>query len=353
MRGDAGTYEIVARLDQTPGNVAVSPNGRIFLSQHPFGGPEARVVELLADGSTAAYPNATWSGAIGGDGVGIAAIIGIECAPDGTLWMLDAGDATTPPKLIGWDTFAERLRRVIHLPPPASRDVSFIQDLAIDPVRDAAYLADMGGISPIDDARPAIVVVDLRTGASRRLLEDHPLLRAERGADMVIDGRPVEVEGAKGRGVEPRVALNPIAIDPAHEWVYFGAMHGTSVHRVRAADLVDDSLDREALGARIERYGDKPVSDGLSVDQDGNVYITDLEGHAIGVTRPDGTYEPLIVDRERLQWPDGMSYAPDGRYYVTVNQLHRHPTLSAGEDRTAPPFLLIRFEPLAPSAIGR
>src|SRR5688572_11507434 len=32
--------EVVARLDKTPGNPAITPEGRIFLSQHPFGAPQ-------------------------------------------------------------------------------------------------------------------------------------------------------------------------------------------------------------------------------------------------------------------------------------------------------------------------
>jgi hypothetical protein len=42
-----------------------------------------------------------------------------------------------------------------------------------------------------------------------------------------------------------------------------------------------------------------------------------------------------------------------GKFYVTVNQLHRHPLLNQGRDATQPPFLLVRFRPLAPSEVGR
>jgi hypothetical protein len=54
-----------------------------------------------------------------------------------------------------------------------------------------------------------------------------------------------------------------------------------------------------------------------------------------------------------MLWPDGFSYGPDGYFYVTVNQLHRSAVLNAGEETSEPPFLVMRFRPLAPSAIGR
>jgi hypothetical protein len=78
-----------------------------------------------------------------------------------------------------------------------------------------------------------------------------------------------------------------------------------------------------------------------------------LGNNAIGVTTPDGGYQILVRDDERMLWPDGLSYGPDGYFYVTVNQLHRSAVLNAGEETSEPPFLVMRFRPLAASAIGR
>jgi hypothetical protein len=90
----------------------------------------------------------------------------------------------------------------------------------------------------------------------------------------------------------------------------------------------------------------------MNIDSAGNFYITDLGAGAIGVTRPDDNYEIYIQD-ELLSWPDGLSYGPDGYFYVTVNQLHRHGVLNQNNTTVQPPFLVVRFKPLAPSAVGR
>ncbi|MEM6456404.1 MAG: L-dopachrome tautomerase-related protein [Acidobacteriota bacterium] len=350
----APDFEVVATLDAPPGNVAVTPSGRLILSLHPFGAPEQRVVELLPDGTTRPYPTPAWSGAPGPDGVGIAAIIGIVSDPQGVVWMLDAGSAETPPKLVGWDTRAERLARVIHLPAPIVQPNSFFQDLAVDALRRRAYIADMSRGDLVGASTPAIVVVDLDTGTARRVLHGHTSLQPEetREARMVIDGTPVRTPVENGKPVEPRIGLNPITIDPSYTWVYYGAMSGRSLYRLRADDLADPSLDDATLASRIERYGDKAVSDGISVDGAGNVYITDLPGNGIGVTRPDGRYAQLIEDPQ-LSWTDGMSYGPDGFFYVTVNQLHRMPPLNNGEMAADGTYRIVRFKPLAPSTVGR
>jgi sugar lactone lactonase YvrE len=97
----------------------------------------------------------------------------------------------------------------------------------------------------------------------------------------------------------------------------------------------------------------KAPCDGISIDDTGNIYVTDLENNAIGVTTPDGDYRILARDDERLIWPDGLGYGPDGYFYVTVSQLHRSAAFNAGEETSQTPFLVMRFRPLAPSATGR
>ncbi len=74
---------------------------------------------------------------------------------------------------------------------------------------------------------------------------------------------------------------------------YYGSIHRTSVYHVRATDLLDRSLSKEELAGRVERYGEKAPSDGISIDGAGNVYVTDLQNNAIGVTTPDGGYRVL------------------------------------------------------------
>ena len=241
---------------------------------------------------------------------------------------------------------------MIHLPPPTSRPSSFFQDFAIDLAHDAIYIADAGIGVGFDQPAPALVVVYLKSGASRRVLENAECVRGETSATMTIDGKAVEVTGPDGKSMSPRVGVDPITIDDKNEWVYFGAMHGTTLWKVRTDDLASPGMYDELLAERVEKAGTKPVCDGISIDSANNVYVTDVTKHAIGVIAPDGTYR-LFIEDPRLQWPDGMSAGPDGHFYVIANQLNRHATLNGGLDETKPPYLLLRFKPLAPATVGR
>lgn len=169
---------------------------------------------------------------------------------------------------------------------------------------------------------------------------------------MMIDGRVVTVSGPDGQPLPARVGVNPLTIDAACEWVYYGAMHGRTAYKVRAADLADATLSTEALGRRVQRHGEKGVSDGFSIDSAGNIYVTDVTHHAIGVLEAGGGYRLFIQD-PALVWPDGMSGGPDGCFYVVINQLDRHARLNGGVSAEQPPFLIARFKPLAPAIVGR
>ena len=354
--GGAPELEVAVRLDDRPGNPALTPDGRLIVSLHPFpfGEPSPyRVVEVLEDGDTRPFPNEEWSTAPGEDGVGLSAVIGVQSDRRGVVWILDMGGGGLPPKLVAWDTRRDELRRVLTIPPHATVPNSFQQDLAIDEVRGAVFIADVGRGDLFGPSDPAIVAVDLDTGYAWRALEGHPSLQPEEGLSVEIEGRPIRVENPQGELDEPKIGLDPIVIDPSNEWVYYGSIHGTSVYRVRSADLFDRGLSKEELHARVERYGKKPPCDGISMDAAGNVYVTDLENNAVGVTAPDGSYRILVSDDERLAWPDGFSFGPDGHLYVAVSQLHRSEVFNAGEEASQPPFEVLRLRPLAPSAVGR
>lgn len=340
----ASAYEVVAKLpaEIPPGNIAISQNGRIFLTVHNFFPSELRLVELHKDGAITPFPNKRWAKSPTADNMpGIQNALGLNTDGSGRLWVLDNAGAAHSGRLLAFDLSRNAFDQVIYLAPPVTRDSSFLNDIAIDNKHNAIYISDTGA-----GQSPALIVVDLNTGMARRVLEGSRFTVAE-NIDMVIDGKTVTLANQPAR-----IGVNPITIDNNFEWVYFAPMTGLSLYRVPTQALLDTSLPAQALLSKVERYGGKPVSDGIIVDNSGNVYITAIADAAIGVIKPNGKYERLFSDAS-LAWPDGFAAGADGYIYATINELHRSPVLNSGENAATGEFKIIRFKPLAGVTVGR
>lgn len=342
-----GNYDIMANLQQGPGNVTATDSGRIILSQHQFYDPQYSVVEYQGKDGVSPFPNKTLNDRSGHADLSLDSVLGIRTDSQGIVWMLDNGMRSgVTPKLVGWDTHNDKLYRVIYLPPPVAPKDAFVNDFAIDGGRQRIFISD-----PAGGGNAALIVVNLETGAARRVLQGHVSVVPET-VDLIIDGRPIQVKDATGHLVRPHIGVNPITEDLRNEWVYFGPMHGLSLYRIKAADLADDSLDSQALAQRVERYSAKPISDGISIDRDDNVYLGELAENAIGVIKPDRSYQRL-TQCPKLSWVDSFSFGPEGKLYGVVNRLHQSAMLNGGELLSQPPYFLIQVKALAPGLPGR
>ena len=328
--------------DIRPANLTVTPQGRIIVSMHPLDNAPIRMMEVTRDGSQIPFPTLDWADGPENGEVGFSSNVAVDTAPDGMWWMLDMGGELQGPQLVSWDTVNNQLGKVIALPESAYLDFSFLQDMALDDKRNKVYIADMTFPGTPAEAKPAIVVVDLETGEARRLMEANENFMPEI-RDIVIDGSLVGMKTDDGKSVPHHLSLNPITIDPQNEWVYFGGVNGTKVFRVPAEVLASDMSDDE-MAAKIELYGPKPPSDGIKVDGNGNVYITDIEANGIGVTTKDN-YELIAQDDVLLKWVDGLAIDDEGYVYGTQNHLHGNPVLNEGVDESEKPFRIIRIKP--------
>lgn len=346
----ADDLAVVAALNEPPGNITVTPEGRIILSLHQFFAPRDRVVELRKDGTLAPFPNESWNRPDAEAGpLTLDSVLGLRSDTRGVVWLLDNGlRGGAVPKLVAWNTRANRLFRVIYLPPPVTATDSFVNDLQVDVEHESIYIAD-----PAGGRNAALIVVDTRTGAARRALEGREGVIPE-DIDMVVDGRAIELSRPDGTATRPRIGVNPIALDAKSEWLYFGPMSGAWLYRVRTRDLRDGSLPADELARRVERYAERPICDGASIDRENNIYITEIAGDAIGVIdAKDRTYRRLFQDAVRLSWPDALSFDADGNLLAVANQLHRAPPLNGGTNGARPPFHVVKFRGLAPGVCGR
>ena len=338
-------FNILACLDNAPGNVTVTENGRIIMSLHQFYHPKYTVVEYK-NKSLIPFPNETLSAVNAKGTVTLDSVVGIRSA-NGIVWMLDNGMRSgVTPKLIGWDINADKLHKIIPLPPPIAPKNSFVNDLAIDTRHNHIFISD-----PAGGTNAALIVINLSTDKARRVLIGHHSVTPE-NIDLIIDNVAIQVKDKSGKLIRPHIGVNPITEDLNNEWVYFGPMHGLSLYRIKADDLVNESLNAETLANRVERYSDKPVSDGITIDKNNTIYLGDLANNAIGIISADRKYR-ILSQNPKLSWVDSFSYGPNGKLYAVVNRLHQSEILNGGVLKSSPPFYLLQIEALAAGLPGR
>ncbi|MCG9784544.1 major royal jelly family protein [Vibrio brasiliensis] len=338
----ASELEVVAELNGTrPGNLTVTEQGRVIMSMHPLENPKYRVMELLDDGTTRAFPTEDWADGPELGEVGLSSVIGIDSTKDGTVWMLDMGSASAPAQIVAWDSVNHELAQRITLSPSVMVENSFFQDFALDTQCNRMYIADTTLGNIVGEAAPAFVVVDLNTGQARRVLESHKALMAPLH-QVSIDGSPLATKRQDGQAQPVYLGLNPITIDANNEWVYFGTVNGSAIYRLPAAALADPKVAPDQLAQTIEFYSEKRPSDGMVMAGNGRIYVGDLEKNAIGVADESG-YRLLAQDDQLLNWVDGFALGK-GYLYLTQNALHLHPVMNEGEEEATKPYRIVRLK---------
>ncbi|RZK22860.1 MAG: gluconolactonase [Hymenobacter sp.] len=324
-----------------PIGVGISHKGRIFMTfpkkkndkNYSY---DYALVELV-NGQRRPYPNALWNQ---WDSTQAATrFVNVQAAvvdADDNLWVLDPSNPDDQPPVIAGikllkinltSNKVERIYRFEDLP----RERTGLNDVRIDTKRQLAYISD-----PV---LAAIVVLDLRTGKSRLVLQGHKSTATEPGFVLRLDGK--EVKDKTGKPFSSNV--NGIALTHDYQYFYYRAINQTKLYRLAVEYLANPALTSAELASHIETVGETGVSHGMLADAAGNIYLSDSPNYAIRRVTPAGRFETLVHD-PRLSWPDTFALGPDGYLYLTATQINRGPKYNGGESKVDYPFRLYRLK---------
>jgi len=312
----------------------VSKEGRVFFTLHPDGHPPMKVVELVA-GRPVPYPSEDWQHT--SDTLPFfQSILSLRIDRQNRLWVLDFADyGRGQPRLLAFDLGSNALVHRYDFPSGIAGFASMLNDFQVSPDGTKIFIAET---SPVLQ-RPSLIVYDTITKTSRRLLRGHPSVKTQ---NYIIQapGRDMRMYGL----LTLRIGVDSIALDRRGEWLYYGAVTGDTMYRVRARDLEDMALSDDELGRRVESFAPKTLSDGITTDSSDALYLSDMEHSAVLKLGQDRKLTTLVKD-ERLRWPDGFSFGPDGWLYVACSSLQHVLFLGSGSVRAHAPYQIFRFKP--------
>jgi sugar lactone lactonase YvrE len=332
-----GQMEIVAELDIAPGNLTATQDGRMFMTIHGQRRAGVGLVEITGRNSWRAFPDASWNAAPGSGPNVFNTPNGIVVDSKNRLWVLDHGlwmpngQAAQAPRLFAFDLTTRELVFRHDFSAEQIPRGNLPQDLAVDAERGFVYVADGSG------RRPAIVTLAID---SKRVtvFEGHPSLAAE-NVDIVMEGKTLNFRQADGSFRPARFPLNPISLAADGNTLFFGAMNGQSLYSLPTATL--RAGDMLAAAAAVTKVSDKPKSNGMSTDAEGNHFITNLESNGVERIAKDGTRTPLI-SHPGLLFPDSVRFGERSWLYIAATQLNRAPIFSGQPESAQPPYLVAR-----------
>ena len=245
--------EIVLAYNEPIGNVAVSADGRVFFTVHPESRPTGNKLLEWVDGAAEPYPNGSVQPHL------FDTVLGVVIDRSNRLWTIDSGShGMGTSRLIAFNLEDGTVVHNLEFHPDIAPAGSFLQDLQVSADGGTVFIAD----ASIWRKSPAIIVYDVATRSARRVLESHPSVAAQ---DLLIRTADRDMQFLGGL-VSLKASVDGIALDPANEWLYYGAMNHSDLFRVPVRELTDATIGATALANAVERFSDKPLSDGLSAD---------------------------------------------------------------------------------------
>ena len=210
-------------------------------------------------------------------------------------------------------------------------------DVRIDTRSDTAFITDSG--------KGAIIVVNLKNGNARRLLDGHFSTQPEKDFKLVVDGRELVDQQKKA---SPQIASDGIALDTKNGYLYYHALTAHTLYRIKTSFLTDEKLSKKDLESKVEKAGETAAPDGMLEAPDGSIYLTDLEHNAIAHWNPATKSVEQVIADKRLLWPDTLSWGPNSELYVTASQIENMPRFNNGTSTQTEPYKLWKITGMNP-----
>lgn len=273
--------------------VTSTDDGRIFANfprwrkDLPFS-----VVEVMADGSYKPYPDKEWNNWKGEPEQNKFTSIQSVFAHNGFLYVLDPASPEMKgvvgnARLYRFDLGSNKLDKTWVFDKKVAPEKSYLNDLRIDEAENKIVITDSG--------LGGLVVLDMKTGDAKRLLDKHPSTEAE-DITLVVEEKKFD----------KKIHSDGIALSPVDDKIYYHALTGYTLYRVPTEALNTEMKDETELVKKVEKLGSTPAPDGMIFDEKGNLYMADLERNAVSYRTPDGDMKILIQD-ERIEWPDTLT----------------------------------------------
>ncbi|RZM24098.1 MAG: hypothetical protein EOO88_23990 [Pedobacter sp.] len=319
--------------------IAVSAGQRIFVNFPNWAAPyRYAVIESLPDGTKKPYPDEQWNSFKSGEeGSNKFVCVQAVFADDkDCLWVVDAAGIglgkvyRNSNKIVKINLKNNQVERIYRFDPSVAGADSYLNDIRVDNAAGYAYITS--------SSNGAIIILNIKTGASRSVLTGSSYTMSDKGYAFRINGR--EWVNEKG---PVKINADGIALSPDMNWLYFKPLTDRKLYRIRTDILRDFQTPLATVNKSVEELGTFVTTDGMEFDDKGNLYLGDLESSRLMRIDKGLKMSEVVQDSTKLIWPDSYSFR-DGYLYISCSQIQYGPFFNGGKDMPKLPYRIIRIK---------
>ena len=322
--------ELVFSYEEPIGNVAASKDSisRVFFTIHPESRPANYKLCEIVDGQAMPFPNKTFQELF-------VTPLGLYVDQQERLWVIDHGNhAIKGAKLFAFDLRTNKLLVEYEFPSSVAETGSFLNDLTVTPDGKWVFIADVSFFA----RSPSLIIFDVDNQRSRSLLDGHPSVK-NKGYVPVTPTKKMRFFGGL---VDLMPGIDGIDVNPRGSYVYYAAMSHDELFRVPVNYCKNFDFSDEIIADKVEKVGTKPLSDGIRVDENDLIYITDIEHQSIAFLDSKGVLKTLIQS-DRIRWADGLSFGGDKYCYLADSDIPNQMLQSKAHINKHKPYHIFRF----------
>ncbi len=319
---------------ETSYGVATTADGkRIFITIDTEKGAEGPQIAEWVNDRVVPYPDAAWnSGKPAEDGNHVFQHAhALRLGPDGSLWIVDSGSRESDklngshgPKLVQIDVNTNKVLRTYDMS-GATKPNSLLDDIRFNGPN--AYMTDAGV--------PALIVMDVKTGKARRVMEGQMSVTAQKpisaeGRTLILNGKPLYIHA------------DQLEVSPDGKYLYYQPCSGP-LWRVETRLLDDMSVSDQERTQGAKLFAETTTTGGTAIDAQGNIYASDTNKLAILKITPKGQVSTLVQD-PRLVWVDAMWIDSQGYLWLPAAQMNLLPQFNDGVSKTTDPRVVYKVK---------
>jgi hypothetical protein len=308
LKTESFVLEKLIQLDYPPGNLAVANNGDVYFNYHPLAKADRFsqvTVFKWSNGKVEPFPSLEEQKDFQGT-------FGMTIDKQNRIWYIEPASLDFKhTRISAFDLNTKKRVEFFEFP---EGQASFAEDIRVTADGKHIVLPNPGLFR---FTTSSVVVYSVSDHTFYTIKSDHPCISPEDWLMKTPYGPNRLLWGL----LNFSVGIDGIEISEDQKWLYIASMTNSRLCRAPMSVVLNPSTTTESFNQSLEDVGQKPMSDGIAIDNNRRVVITDVEHGGIMAFNPTTNQLSKLGGSKDIVWPDGIVVGTEGDVYFTDSSI--------------------------------